>query len=72
MSMNKQAFPIWNYFPIQVPIELPRTVSPTTVRLMDDRTNFVQEEPLVLQYWSMIWATCVSVDVSKNQIILTL
>ena len=43
-------------FPIQVPLKLLRTVFPTRDRQVDVDTNFVQEEPLDLQCWTMIWA----------------
>ena len=48
-------------FPKRVPIELSR----------DDQTDFAQEERLG-PCWTMVWAICVSVDVSKYLDILTL
>ena len=39
---------------------------------MGDDTNFVHEEPDDLQCLTMIWATCVVEDVSKNLDILAL
>ena len=45
---------------------------PITVLPKDDRTDFAQEERLGLPYWTMIWAICASVDVSKYLDILTL
>ena len=47
-------------------------VFPTMIWHVDDHTDFVREEPLGLQYLTMIWATCVVKDVSGNQDILTL
>ena len=37
---------------------------PTIVVPNDDRTDFVQEEPLGLPYWTMILAICVVADES--------
>ena len=67
----QQSVPSLARSPIQVPIELSRIAFPITVMLKDDRTDFVQEEQLVLQCWTMIWATCVLVDVSRCLDILT-
>ena len=46
-------------------MELSRIAFAITVLQKDDRTDFAQEERLDLPYWTMIWATCVLVDVSK-------
>ena len=58
--------------PVQVPIELPQTVSPIRVQQMGVRTNFVQEEPLHLPCVPMIWAIYVVEDESIHLDILTL
>ena len=62
----------WKLSPNRVWTELSRMAFPTVVLPKDDRTDSFQEERLGLPYWTMIWATCVSVDVSKNLDILTL
>ena len=59
-------------FPNRVPIELSRVAFPTIVLPEDDRTDFAQEEQLGLPSWTVTWAICASVDVSKNQDMLTL
>ena len=45
---------------------------PTFVLRKDDRTDSAQEEQLGLPYWTLIWAFCVLVDVSRYLDILTL
>ena len=52
--------------------ELSRIAFPTIVLLKDDRTDFVQEERPGLRCWTMVLATCASVDVSKYLDIPTL
>ena len=52
-------------FPIRVPRELSRIAFPIVVLPKDDHTDFAQDERLDLPYWTMIWAICVLVDVSK-------
>ena len=52
--------------------ELSRIAVPILVLPRDDRTDSVQDEQLGLPCWTMIWAVCVSVDVSKCLAILTL
>ena len=49
--MNEQTFPGRNFSPIQVLIKLLRSVFPIAIRLMDDRTSFVQEVPRDLQFF---------------------
>ena len=51
--------------PIQAQAELPRTIFPTRDQQVGVRMNFVQEEPLDLQCWSMILAMYVVEDVSR-------
>ena len=63
---SKKTFPSRYFFPIQVPIEFLRTVFPTAIWLMDDRTSFVQEVPHDLHCLTMISAICVVEDVSKH------
>ena len=43
-SMNESAFPMWYFFPKQVPSMLFRTVFPTRALRVGVRTSFVQEE----------------------------
>ena len=57
-------------FPNRILTELSQIAFPTIVLPKDDRTDFVQEERLDLPYWTMIWAICVVVDVSKHLDIL--
>ena len=52
--MTKQTFPISVFFPIQFPTELLRIAFPTGGQQVDVRSNFVQEEPLDLQWLTMI------------------
>ena len=52
-------------FPNCVLKELSRIAFPIIVLPEDDRTDFAQEERLDLPCWTMIWAICVLVDVSK-------
>ena len=35
---------------------------PTVIRQAGGQLHFVQQERLVLQCWTMIWATCVVVE----------
>ena len=63
--MNKETFPIWNFSPSHVSIGFSQIAFPTIVLPKDDRTNSFQEEQLGLPYWTMIWASCASVGVSK-------
>ena len=78
-NKNKNSFPTIyeqtfhsKLFPNSVPMKLSQITVPTIVVPKDDRTNFFQEEQLGLPHWAMILATCVSVDVSKYLVILTL
>ena len=57
--------------PIQVPIELPRIVFPTTILPMGVHIIFVQEVPQDLQCLHRISAICVVEDVSIRPDILT-
>ena len=66
----QKTFTIWN-FPSRVPMKLSRIAFPMIV-LSEDRTDFAQEERLGLPCWTMIWAICVLVDVSKYLDILSL
>ena len=52
--------------PIHVLTKLLRTVFPTIVQLMDDRTNLVSEVPRDLQCLPMIWAMYAAEDVSTR------
>ena len=70
--MNEKTFPIRYFFSFQVPVEFLETVFSPTILLIGDRTNFVQEEPLDLQFFLMILAICVVEDVSIRLDILTL
>ena len=70
--MNKKTFPIRNFFPIQVPTELPQTVILTKVLQVGDRTNSFRQERLDLPYWIMIQVICALVDESICLDILTL
>ena len=70
--MNKQTFPIWYFVPIQVPIELLRTVFPTKSQQLCVRTGFVRQEPLGLRCLTKRLAICVVEDASKHLDILTL
>ena len=62
--MHKISTPDSVLFPLQVPIELPRTVFPTRGLQVDVGTSFVREERLHLPYWTMISAICVEENVS--------
>ena len=66
LLQKKKQLPVEGYSPIQVLMKLVRIVSPTAIRLMDDRTSFVQEVPQDLQFCVMILAICVAEDVSKH------
>ena len=55
----------------RVLLELSRIGFPIIVLSKDDRTDFAQEEPVDFPHWTMISATCVSVDASKDLDILT-
>ena len=57
--------------PNRVPKELSQIALPIIVLPKDDRTDFVQEEQLGPPHWTMIWAICVWVDVSKYLDIVT-
>ena len=52
--------------PTQVLIRFLRNVFPTAIRLMGDRSSFVQEVPRDLHFFSMILAICVVEDVYKH------
>ena len=58
-SVNKQAFPIRYFFPIQVPMKFARTVLSTLIQQMGDRSDLVREDVLGLQCLTMIFAICV-------------
>ena len=57
--------------PSHVSIGFSQIAFPLVVLPKDDRTDSVQEERLDLPHWTMIWAICVLVDVSKYLDILT-
>ena len=52
-------------FPNRVQIEFSQIAFPIIVLPQGDRTDSYQEERLGLPYWTIILATCASVDVSK-------
>ena len=52
-------------------IEHSQIVFPIIVLPEDDRTDAFQEKPQDLPCWTMIWAVCVSINVSKYPDILT-
>ena len=58
-------------FPNRVPKELSQMAFPIIVLPEGERTDSFREK-LGLPYWTMIWAICASVDVSKYLDILTL
>ena len=68
---KRMSIPNLEHFPNRIPIELSRIAFPTIILPKDDHADFVQEERLGLPYWTMIWAICVLVDVSKCLDILT-
>ena len=68
--MCEATFPIGT-FPNRVLIGFSQIAFPIIVLPKDDRTDSAQEERLDLPYWTMIWAICVLVDVSKDLDILT-
>ena len=51
--------------PIHASIGSSQIAFPITVLPKDDHTDFIQEEPLGLPYWTMISVICVVVDQSK-------
>ena len=70
--LDELNIPNLELFPNRVSIELSQIAFTTIVLPKDDRTDFAQEEQLGLPYWTMIWAICALVDVSKYLDILTL
>ena len=55
----------WKPSPNRTSIGSSQIAFPITVLPKDDRTDFAQEERLVLPYWTMILAICFVVDESK-------
>ena len=72
MSSTYTDIPNLVLFTIQVPIEPPRIVFPTTVLLRGVHVNFVQEVPRGLRCSPRISAICVVEDVSIRLDIVTL
>ena len=64
--------PNLEFSPSTVSIGFSQIAFPTVVLPKDDRTNSFREERLGLPCWTMIWAICELVDVSKYLDILTL
>ena len=62
---RKQASPSLLLFPIQFPRKLFQIAFSTVKQQVSDHKDYAQREQPVLQCWTMIWATCVVVDVSR-------
>ena len=63
--VNEENIPNLKLFTNRVLLELSRIAFHITVLTKVDRTDFAPVERLDLPYWIMIYAICVSVDVSK-------
>ena len=72
-SMNQQTFPMWYFFPIQAPQELPRHVSPITIVLRSEPHTFRSRGTRDLKCVCLprISSICVVEDVSIRLDILT-